>query len=65
MTEPSQPDFRLVLRPRPGGPPPIIRLRRLLKAALRAFGLRCLRVEEIRPDDPASKPPSREATDAE
>jgi len=28
------------------GPPTIVRIRRLLKAALRAYGLRCLRVSE-------------------
>jgi hypothetical protein len=42
--------FCLILRPLQTGeqPPPIVRLRRLLKRLLRAYGLRCVRVEPIR-----------------
>lgn len=48
----EQPDYRLVLRPLRREEPPVIRLRRLLKTALRAFGLKCVSVEEVRPDGP-------------
>ena len=47
MKDPEPPTYRIVLRPTPGGPPPIIRLRRFLKAALRGYGLRCLSAEEL------------------
>jgi len=33
--------YILILKPEGGGPAPEVRLRRLLKAALRCFGLRC------------------------
>jgi hypothetical protein len=50
----QQPDYRLTLRPLPGSCPPIVRLRQLLKVAVRAFRLRCVAVEELsagrRPD---------------
>jgi hypothetical protein len=41
--------FRIVLEAieSPDDPPPPVRLRMLLKKALRAFGLRCVRAEEI------------------
>jgi len=47
--------YRIVLRPVPmaGYAPPIIRLRRFLKAALRQYGLRCVECEpaEAREED--------------
>jgi hypothetical protein len=43
----SQPVFRVLLRAQPGKVPATIRLKRFLKLALRAFGLRCVAVEEI------------------
>lgn len=57
MKAPEQPDrsqadaFVLVLRPVPGNwqAPPEKRLARLLKYALRATGLRCVRCEPARP----------------
>ena len=41
--------FALVLQaiPDPGGAPAIVRLRRFLKAALRAYRLRCVRCEPL------------------
>lgn len=45
--KPSKPTFNLTLEAMPGGPPPIIRLRHLLKAALRAYGFRCLQCVEV------------------
>lgn len=47
----NQTTYRITLTPTPGGPPAIIRLRRLLKAALRGFGMKCLAVEEM-PETP-------------
>jgi hypothetical protein len=44
-TEP--PLIHLILKPLPADAPVAIRLRRLLKVALRAFGLRCVAVEEV------------------
>ena len=44
--------YILVLESTPGPPPPIIRLRALLKASLRVYGLRCAEVEEIPTDGP-------------
>jgi hypothetical protein len=49
MTNMDRPVFHLQLRPeppRPGDVPPAIRLRRLLKIALRSLGLRCTKCEE-------------------
>ncbi len=43
----EQPAYRVVLRARPGDRPPIVRLRSLLKIALRAFGLVAVSVEEV------------------
>lgn len=46
----SQARYILELRAEGPGPEGIIRLRRLLKCALRAFGLRCVDVREL-PDN--------------
>jgi hypothetical protein len=50
-----QPTFRLVLRAVPGGGPVEVRLRSLLKVALRAFGFRCVKVEEVPVEPPAQE----------
>ena len=53
MTAPkenTEPKYEIVLRAEGAGPPTINRLRRLLKAALRAYGLRCLGFGEIKPE---------------
>jgi hypothetical protein len=47
------PDYFVVLRPEPGSAPPIVRLRRFLKLALRLYGLRAVDYRELRP---ASRP---------
>lgn len=39
--------FLLTLVPVPGDVPPIVRIRRALKVLRRAFGLRCVSVEEL------------------
>jgi hypothetical protein len=39
--------FRLTFKPVGDGPPACIRIRKLLKAALRACGLRCVKAEEM------------------
>jgi hypothetical protein len=41
--------WRVTLTAEGDGPPAVVRLRRLLKAALRTYGLRCLAV--VPPDD--------------
>jgi hypothetical protein len=43
----ARPAYRLTLRAPPDGVPDGVKLRRLLKALLRRFGLRCLSVEEV------------------
>jgi hypothetical protein len=45
--------YRVTLRPVGDGPPVAVRLRHLLKLALRACGLRCLAVEKIAAGKPA------------
>lgn len=47
-------DFVLILRPLDKPVPNIIRLRRLLKALGRAYGLRCVSVTEKYPKSPKS-----------
>jgi hypothetical protein len=41
-------EYHLVLRPGPSAVPPDVRLRKLLKFARRAFGLRCASCIEMR-----------------
>lgn len=49
----SRERFIVVLAPAAGwGAPPLVRLRKLLKAALRSHGLRCIRVAVEEPDGP-------------
>lgn len=55
MKPAEQPDFRLTLRPTPGDVPAAVRLRAVLKYALRACGLRCVRVEEVPRDGPGGR----------
>jgi hypothetical protein len=44
----ARPHYRLTVRAEPGWPgTPESRLRRFLKAALRAFGLRCTEIEAL------------------
>jgi hypothetical protein len=52
--------YVIILTPMPGGVPPILRLRSLLKACKRRHGLKAICVKEI-PDDAAalqSEPPA-------
>jgi hypothetical protein len=49
--------YRLDLEALPdGGAPGPIRLKRFLKMALRAYGLRCLAAVELHEDSPATEP---------
>ena len=49
-------DWHLTFRAEGQGPPVAIRVRRLLKAALRSYGLRC--ISHVHPDDkPAANAP--------
>jgi hypothetical protein len=48
---PTSERYELVLRAEPWSVPAIIRLRRLLKLALRSFGLRCVELKELPADD--------------
>lgn len=41
------PDYLIKVRPEGQGPEPVIRVRRLLKLALRVCRLRCIRIEEV------------------
>jgi hypothetical protein len=41
------PHYRMTLQPLTSRYPPVVRIRRLLKLALRAFALKCVRVEEL------------------
>jgi hypothetical protein len=50
--DPSPNYVRLTFKPLPSDAPVEIRLKRLLKAALRWFGFRCVRVEEVSPIPP-------------
>ena len=54
--DPNDPsDFTLVLRVDADRVPRVIRLRRALKNLYRAYGIRCLRISEVKPDlKPAS-----------
>jgi hypothetical protein len=52
----SQPVFRVLLRAQPGEIPATIRLKRFLKLALRAFGLRCVSCEEIQANPGTTQP---------
>jgi hypothetical protein len=49
-------DVKLTLRPLSGTVPASVRLRRALKTLLRAFGLRCLRVEDVPQSQDAGDP---------
>lgn len=51
------PAYRLTFRAEGDGPPAIVRVRRLLKIALRGYGLRCLAVEETPQDQRLKKGP--------
>ena len=45
-------EYRVTLRFAAGGAPAIVRLRRFLKMAWRAYGLKAVRVEEVPGDGP-------------
>jgi hypothetical protein len=42
-------DFRVMLHAQSADLPPIVRLRQLLKVALRSYGFRCVALEQILP----------------
>lgn len=48
-----KPVYQITLTPAAGNhlAPPIVRLRRLLKASLRGYGLRCVSAKEVQPTD--------------
>ena len=48
MSASPKPTYRLVIEALPNTIDPTIRLRSLLKTALRRFGFRCVRVEEVK-----------------
>lgn len=54
--------YALVLRPEPGNwrTPPVLRLRGLLKAALRAFGFRCTKCRAIPEPDSSPEAPQEQ-----
>jgi hypothetical protein len=49
---PPQAVYTVTLQPTGDGPPPIVRLRKLLKAALRSYGLRCVECREVATEAP-------------
>lgn len=60
MKEPRE-RYRLDLEAVPDfGAPAVIRLRRFLKAALRAYGLRCTSAVELHPDGEEAGPPEKD-----
>jgi hypothetical protein len=60
MKPPSE-TYVVTLRPVAGwgNIPGIVRLRRLLKLALRSCGLRCVSVADAKPEAPSHAPPRR------
>jgi hypothetical protein len=50
-TPAQRPEFLLRLRALPDRTPPVIRLRRLLKALLRCYGFRAVEVRELPPEN--------------
>jgi hypothetical protein len=50
LAENEQPSFCITIRATPGTVPVTIRLRRLVKTALRAFGFKVLEIRELRPN---------------
>lgn len=50
MTAPERFFLTFEARDNGDGPPPAVRVRRLLKAALRQFGLRCVDLRDFPPD---------------
>jgi hypothetical protein len=56
VREPERYTLNLQAAPDPGGPSPVLRLRRLLKYAWRVCRLRCTEVREITPAADASRP---------
>ena len=56
MSDREQPKYRVTLSFRADSVPAIVRLRRFLKMAWRAYGFRCVKVEEVAPDWPGKVP---------
>ena len=56
--------YILTLTPLPDDVPPIYRMRRLLKHALRSCGMRCTDIKEVPADGP-TKPSNDAAVEAE
>jgi hypothetical protein len=59
MTRPDPPLVRLTFRPLASAVPLAARVRRLLKVALRACGLRCVQVEELPTEEETERTPRR------
>ncbi len=51
MSKPAE-KYTLTIESTPDNVPAINRLRRLLKALIRAYGFRCLEVVEVKPAEP-------------
>ncbi len=63
MNRPDKPKtsaYRITLRFAAAGVPEVIRLRRFLKLAWRAYGLRAVKVEEVPIGEPAGRPAAAE-----
>jgi hypothetical protein len=59
MSDPARPDFRITIRDLapPGDATTDVRLRRLLKFALRGLGFRCVAIEDLTPRLASHEPP--------
>jgi hypothetical protein len=58
-----RPTYRITFTPTAGPAPPVVRLRRLLKAMLRCYGFRAVSVEELPTDGESIVRQGRAAVD--
>ncbi len=59
MSNQKPADVCLVLRPLPNGAPAAVKIRKLLKALLRVYGLKCVSVSEVPAADRPAAPAER------
>lgn len=53
----GRPRFQLLIESLPSDVPTVNRLRRLLKAMLRGYSMRCIECKEVKAEDAAGDPP--------
>lgn len=59
---PNEPNYVIEFRPQPSAVPAPLRIRRLLKYALRSLGLKCISLQEKPKPDPSSLNPVRKSS---